>query len=112
MVTDLRQDYGPTIAQVFPNAEHQECIFHALQNVQQYIKDVYGVNYAQEHPEAEKLNRQIYQIFDTRSPSEAQQRYQSVLTLKEPAYLPGSPRICIHLRLLGTPLAKVGQRHW
>ena len=84
VVTDLRQDYGPTITQVFPNAEHHECIFHALQNVQKYVKDIYGTNYAQEHPEAQHLKQQIYAIFDTRSPSEAQQRYQQVLTLKEP----------------------------
>ncbi len=31
VVTDLRQDYGPVIAQVFPQATHHECIFHALQ---------------------------------------------------------------------------------
>ena len=30
IVTDLRQDYGPVIAQVFPQAVHHECIFHAL----------------------------------------------------------------------------------
>ena len=33
-VTDLRQDYGPVIAQVLPQATHHECIFHALQQAQ------------------------------------------------------------------------------
>ncbi len=42
LVTDLRQDYGPLIAQVFPQAVHHECIFHALQNAQKHIKDAYG----------------------------------------------------------------------
>jgi len=37
IVTDLRQDYGPLVAQVFPKARHHECIFHALQNVQAYF---------------------------------------------------------------------------
>ncbi len=33
IVTDLRPDYGPDIAQLFPQAVHHECIFHALQHV-------------------------------------------------------------------------------
>ena len=37
IVTDLRVDYGPLIAQVFPEAQHHQCIFHALQNVQGYF---------------------------------------------------------------------------
>jgi len=103
IVTDLRQDYGPTIAQVFPQAIHHECIFHALQNLQKHLKDVYGPNYAQEHPEAELLKQQIYTIFDTHSPSEAQQRYQQVLTLK-PAYLQSTPSSMLIFDFL--------QRHW
>jgi hypothetical protein len=82
IITDLRQDYGPTISQVFPNAQHHECIFHALQNVQQYFKDIYGPDYAQEHPEIQQLKQQIYAIFDTDCPQVAQQRYQQVLTLQ------------------------------
>ena len=57
IVTDLRQDYGPVIALVFPQAVHHLCIFHALQAVQQHIKDVYGPDYAQQHPEAERLKQ-------------------------------------------------------
>jgi len=90
IVTDLRQDYGPLIAQVFPQAVHHECIFHALQNVQQHVKAVYGANYTQEHPEAELLKQQIYAIFDTHSGSIAEQRYQQVLALKTP-YLQATP---------------------
>ena len=84
IVADLCQDYDSPIAQVFPHAEHHECIFHALQNAQKYFKDLYGANYVQEHPEAQFLKQQIYQIFDTQCPAEAQQRFQQVLTLKEP----------------------------
>lgn len=90
IVTDLRQDYGPCIALVFPLAEHHECIFHALQNVQKHIKDVYGPQYAQEHPEAQLLKQQIYAIFDTSSQDEALFRYQEVLKLKE-AYSHATP---------------------
>ena len=90
IVTDLRQDYGPIIEQVFPDATHHECIFHALQNVQKHVKDVYGNNYAQARPEAELLKRQIYAIFDTQSPTEAQLRYQHMLALKD-TYLQATP---------------------
>jgi len=82
IVTDLRQDYGPVITQVFPAAQHHECIFHALQNVQKHIKEVYGPRYASEHPEAALLKQQIYQIFDTQTFAEAQARYQEVLQQK------------------------------
>jgi hypothetical protein len=89
-VTDLRQDYGPLIAQVFPDAQHHECIFHAQQNIQKYIRDVYGPDYAEKHPEAALLKQQIYAIFDSLSSSEAYARYQEVLSLKTP-YLLATP---------------------
>ena len=90
IVTDLRQDYGPVIAQIFPAAQHHECIFHALQNVQKHIKDVYGLHYAENHPEAELLKQQIYTIFDTSSRPQAEERYRHVLILKE-SYLIATP---------------------
>ena len=52
LVTDLRQDYGPVIALVFPQAVHHLCLFHALQDVQKHIQDVYGPDYADQHPVA------------------------------------------------------------
>ena len=30
IVTDLRQEYEPAIALIFPKARHHQCIFHAL----------------------------------------------------------------------------------
>ena len=90
IITDLRQDYGTVIPQVFPSAIHHLCIFHALQNVQKHVKDIYGPNYAQDHPEAQQLKQLIYNIFDTQSPSEALFRYQQVLALKD-AYTQTTP---------------------
>jgi len=103
IVTDLRQDYGPCIAQVFPDAQHHECIFHALQNVQKYVKQVYGPLYTQNHPEAVLLKQQIYAIFDTASPQEALSRYQQVLKLKE-SYLMLTPDAVLIFDFI--------QRHW
>jgi transposase-like protein len=103
IVTDLRQDYGPIITLVFPDAVHHECIFHALQNVQKHIKDVYGPRYATDHPQAALLKQQIYKIFDTQSLVEAQARYQDVLNLKI-TYSTATPQALIIFDFL--------ERHW
>jgi len=59
IVTDLRQDYGPVIAQVFPQAVHHEGMFQALQQGQKHVKAAYGPDYVAQHPEAEQLKQQI-----------------------------------------------------
>lgn len=103
IVTDLRQDYGPVISQVFPAAVHHECIFHALQNVQKHIKDAFGPSYSETHPEAQLLKQQIYAIFDTSSPSDAQARYLDVLNLKLPFSIAAPPSLAVFDFL---------ERHW
>jgi transposase-like protein len=83
IVTDLRQDYGPVIQRVFPQAVHHLCIFHALQDVQTHLKDVYGPDYAAKHPEVAQLKQQIYAIFDADSLALAAARYNAVLALRQ-----------------------------
>jgi transposase-like protein len=83
IVTDQRRDYGPLIARVFPEAVHHECIFHGLQNVQEHVKEVYGPDYAETHPEAEVLKREIYHIFDAKTKRTAQKRYDKVMALRK-----------------------------
>jgi len=100
---DLRQDYGPLVAQVFPKAEHHECIFHALQNVERLTKEVYGDDYAESHPEAEALKRSIYKIFEGKSKRTAQKRYVEVLALRE-EYARGTPSAVVIFDFL--------ERHW
>jgi hypothetical protein len=82
IVTDLRVDYGPLIAKVFSKAQHHECIFHALQDVQDHFKAVYGAGYAETHPEAAALKQKIYHLFDARTQRTARKRYQAVLDLR------------------------------
>ena len=110
IVTDLRQDYGPVIAQVFPQAVHHECIFHALQQAQKHIKDVYGPDYAEQHPQAEQLKQQIYHIFAADTLALATERYTAVLALRQD-YVQARPEAAAHLRLPGTPLAQARQQH-
>ena len=103
IVTDLRVDYGPLIAQVFPKAQHHQCIFHALQNVQDYFKEVYGAGYPETHPEAEALKRKIYRIFEARTKRTAQKRYDEVMALRE-RYVQETPAAVVIFEFL--------ERHW
>jgi transposase-like protein len=79
IVTDLRVDYGGVIVQVFSQAVHHECIFHALQQMHKHFKEVYGKNYAQTCPQADALRQEIDGIFGARTKRTAQKRYAQVL---------------------------------
>jgi len=83
VVTDLRVDYGPLVAYVFPKATYHECIFHALQDAHKHIKEVYGTDYAETHPQAETLREEIDHIFDARTKRTARRRYEQVLAQRE-----------------------------
>ena len=83
VVTDMRVDYGPLIARVFPKAVHHECIFHALQQLGEHIKEVYGADYAETYPEVETLKEEINHIFDARTKRTAHRRYEAVLAQRE-----------------------------
>ena len=90
VVTDLRQDYGRVMTQVFPQAQHHECIFHAQQDMHQHFKEVYGPQFAETHPEAAALKGQIYQIFAARTKRTAQKRYEQVQAQRK-QYVQGTP---------------------
>ncbi len=103
VVTDLRQDYGPGVAQVFPKAVHHECIFHALQNVQELVKEVYGDDYARVYPQAESLKQAIYAIFAAKTKRTAQGRYEAVLAQRQ-EYVAARPEAVVIFAFL--------ERHW
>ncbi len=103
IVTDLRQDYGGVIAQVFPQAEHHVCIFHALKDVQTHCQAIYGRDYATTHPEAEALKHQIYAIFNARTRRTAAQRYAAVMALRQ-EYVTAMPGAATLFDFL--------ERHW
>lgn len=66
VVTDMWNKYNDLICEIFPTATHQECVFHALKEVQNKTKEIYGKNYKETAPEAVTLKAQIYRIFDAR----------------------------------------------
>ncbi len=103
IVTDLRKEYGPAIAQVFPSCRHHECIFHALQWFGRQFKEIYGKNYEKEEPEVVTLKKQIIKIFQTPSKRTAERRYQKVMALRE-AYVKKEPQVASVFDSL--------ERHW
>jgi transposase-like protein len=94
IITDLRQDYGRVSKEVFPQAIHHECIFHALQNAQRQVKEVYGKEY-KTIPEAVALKEAIYRIFAAQSQKTVRERYHQVMALRETyvAQTPGTAAI-------------------
>lgn len=78
VVTDLRRDYGPVIAQVFPQAQHHQCLFHAEQEISRYLRQTLGRDYAEQHPQAELLRQTIVHLFQARTQSSARRRYQKL----------------------------------
>jgi transposase-like protein len=83
VVTDMRVDYRDVVSQVFPRAVHHECIFHALQEVREKAKEVYGTAYAETYPQVKGLQEEIDAIFDARTKRTAQRRYQKVMAQRE-----------------------------
>jgi transposase-like protein len=103
VVTDLRRDYGPDIARVFPTATHHECIFHALKDVTVHCRTIYGPRFDQTYPEVEDLRLAIQHIFAAKTKRTAQKRYQDVLALRA-AYVRATPGAAAIFDFL--------ERHW
>jgi transposase-like protein len=83
IVTDLRRDYGPVIAEVFSKAQHHECIFHAEQEVSRYLHKTWGRDYAEQHPQVEQVRQAMVRIFQVRTKRTAHKRYQALLQRRE-----------------------------
>jgi hypothetical protein len=92
IVTDLRSEYGPAIAEVFDQARHHECIFHALQWAHRQLKDTYGADYAKTRPDVVQLKEQIDLIFQARTRRTAEKRYHKVMALRE-QYVARTPAV-------------------
>lgn len=91
VVSDLRRDYGGDIARVFPQAVHHECIFHALRDVSDYCRKIYGTHYAETHPEMEELWQDIRRIFAAKTKHIALKRYAKVMERRK-AFIQETPQ--------------------
>jgi transposase-like protein len=83
IVTDLSTDYPDPIAPVFPQAEHHLCVFHALKAWHRTLRDVYGADYRERHPDARALQQDLDRIFQARTKRTAQRRAERVLARRE-----------------------------
>jgi hypothetical protein len=83
IITDMRVDYRDVVAQVFPKALHHECIFHALQELDEILKEAYGLNYVKTRPDVVALKEESVHIFAAHTRRTAQQRYEKVLAQRE-----------------------------
>jgi transposase-like protein/DNA-directed RNA polymerase subunit RPC12/RpoP len=83
VVTDLRRDYGPVIALVFPKAQHHECLFHAEQEIGRYLRETLGRDYAQQHPVAEEVRAEVVRVFQVQTKQLARSRYEALLARRE-----------------------------
>jgi hypothetical protein len=103
IVTDLRSEYGPAIAEIFDQARHHECIFHALQWAHRQLKQVYGSDYAKTHPHVVQLKQQIDAIFQAKTRRTAEKRYRTVIALRQ-QYVVSTPAV--------TSVFDSLERHW
>lgn len=83
IVTDLSPDYPDAIAQVFPQATHHLCVFHALKAWHATFRSVYGKDYQTKVPTAYALQQQIDAIFRAKTKRTAERRYAQVLAQRE-----------------------------
>jgi len=83
VVTDLRRDYGPVIALVFPTAQHHECLFHAEQEIGRYLRETLGRDYAQQHSVAEEVRAEVVRVFQVQTKQLARARYEALLGRRE-----------------------------
>jgi transposase-like protein len=103
VVTDLRQDYGPVIEQVFPQAEHHECMFHALQALHRHLADVYGWKRVHEDQEVIALREAFDRPLRASTAQEAQSAYEELMAQRE-RYVEQEPRLAAVFDAL--------ERHW
>jgi len=92
VVSDLDPAYGRILPQVFPNAVHHECIFHALQNASMQMTRVYGRYYLEKVPESVPLHDAVTQLFQAQTQKTVRKRFAELLAMRE-TYVTKTPEI-------------------
>jgi transposase-like protein len=83
VVTDLRQEYGPALAAVFPGAQHHECLFHAGQALHRQLRDIYGRERSQSDQQVVALRQALDGVLAAETKRTAQRRYEAVMAQRE-----------------------------
>jgi transposase-like protein len=103
VVTDLRRDYGAVIAQVFPHAQHHECLFHALQALHRQLAEVYGWDEMRHNKRLIALRQALDGPLQARTKRTAQRRYERLKAQRE-AWVQEQPELAGVFALL--------ESHW
>jgi hypothetical protein len=103
VVTDLRQDYGPVIAQLFPDAKHHECLFHASQAFHRHLADLYGWQRVRSDEPLRALRAAFDHPLQARTKRTAQRRYERLMAQRQ-TYLQTRPEMA--------PLFASLETHW
>jgi transposase-like protein len=92
VVSDLDPAYGRMLPQIFPQAVHHECIFHAVQNARNQMTKVYGRNYRELRPDTVPLHDAITELFHAQTQKTVRKRYAELMALRS-AYVAKTPDI-------------------
>jgi transposase-like protein len=83
VVTDLRQDYGPALAMVFPRVQHHECLFHAGKALHRQMWDIYGRQRYRRDPQVVALRETLDAVLAADTKRTAQRRYDGVMAQRQ-----------------------------
>jgi transposase-like protein len=83
VVTDLRQDYGPALAAVFPAAQHHECLFHAGKALHRQLWVIYGRERYRHDQQVVALREALDGALAAETKRTAQRRYEAVMAQRE-----------------------------
>ncbi len=92
VVTDLRQDYGPALAAVFPTAQHHECLFHAGKAIHRQLWEIYGPERYRHDQQVMALRETLDAVLAAETKRTAQRRYEAVMAQRE-ALVADEPRL-------------------
>jgi hypothetical protein len=83
VVTDLRQDYGPALAAVFPSAQHHECLFHAGQALHRQLWEIYGRERYRHDQQVIAVREELDGVLAAETKRTAQRRYDALMAQQE-----------------------------
>ena len=106
IVSDLDPAYGRIVPEVFPSAIQHECIFHALQNAQRQLTQVYGKHYRETMPAAASLQAHVVNLFRARTQKTVRQRFAALLALRA-SYVSATPQVACVFDSLETHFPKL-----
>jgi len=99
VVTDLRRDYEAAIAQVFPQAQHHECLFHASQELHRQLAKIYGWDALHHDEHVMALRDALDGPLRARTKRTAQQRYDELMDQRD-AWVKEKPELAAPLASL------------